>query len=175
MLRSTLVLILMSATLTATAANPVPTYVAARHRAALSAWLIHHPAYRLAVDSDCSCQDDIARTRAGSPPDWPSLPDYHPYYIVGDFRGDGAEDVAVGVVPVKYPKKFRVLILHGVPSTGDAGKTFLSALRDLLGQGLFYGAPRPKPWRLGVGAFESEGAVFEPTADGYRLSEDEDD
>jgi hypothetical protein len=29
-------------------------------------------------------------------------------------------------------------LIHGVPGTGDAGKTFLGALRDL-GQGLFYG------------------------------------
>lgn len=29
-------------------------------------------------------------------------------------------------------------LIHGVPGTGGAGKTFLSALRDL-GQGLFYG------------------------------------
>jgi hypothetical protein len=102
------------------------------------------------------------------------VPDYHPYYIVGDFRGDGAEDVAVGVISNEHSDKFRVLIIHGAPLNGRPAKIFLSEELDLR-QGLFYGAPRPKPWRLGVGPFESEGVTFEPTRDGYRFSSADDD
>ena len=154
--------------------DSVPSYVALRFKSWITSWLSHHPHYRLANDADCSCVDDIAQVRAGSPPEWPPIPEYHPFYMVGDFRGDGAEDVAVGVVAQEHPNKFRVLIIHGAPPSGHAAKTFLSEELDFR-QGLFYGAPRPKPWRLVVGPFESEGVTFEPTPDGYRFSNEDDD
>jgi len=154
--------------------NSLPSYIAPRFKNSLTRWLTQHPGYRVANDADCSCADDIAQVRAGSPPEWPTIPDYHPYYMVGDFRGDGADDVAIGVIYQQQPTKFRVLIIHGVPRTGAAAKTFLSEELDLR-QGLFYGPPRPKPWRLVVGPFESEGVTFEPTGNGYRFSEDDDD
>ena len=154
--------------------DAVPSYVALRFKESILRWLSHHSDYRLAKDSDCSCDDDLAQARAGWPPEWPPAPDYHPYYIVGDFRGDGAEDVAVGVISQQHPNKFRVLIIHGRPPSGTARKAFLSEELDFR-QGLFYGAPRPKPWRLGVGPFESDGVTFEPTRDGYRFSSDDDD
>jgi hypothetical protein len=137
--------------------DPLPSYLASRFKHSIVSWLNHHPGYRLATDADCSCADDITQVRAGWPPEWPPVPNYHPYYIVGDFRGDGAEDVAVGVISQQHPNKFRVLIIHGAPPNGR-----------------FYGAPRPQPWRLGVGPFESEGATFEPTHDGYRFSDEDD-
>jgi hypothetical protein len=154
--------------------NLVPSYVASRFKSPIMSWLSQHPGYRLANDADCACADDIAQVRAGWPPEWPPVPHYHPYYIVGDFRGDGAEDVALGVISQQQPNKFRVLIIHGAPPDGRAAKTFLSEELDFR-QGLFYGAPRPKPWRLGVGPFESEGVTFEPTRDGYRFSSDDDE
>jgi|SRR5579862_2992587 len=159
----------------AVSGDSLPSYVAPRHRHAIAAWLSHHPTYRLAVDADCSCADDIAHVRAGNSPEWPPLPDYHPYYTVGDFRGDGAEDVAVGVISPQHRDKFRVLIIHGAPTKGRSAQTFLSEELDLR-QGLFYGAPRPKPWRLLVGPFESDGVTLEPTPGGYKFSnEDSDD
>jgi hypothetical protein len=154
--------------------DALPSYVAPRFKTAIARWLSGHRNYRLAGDADCSCADDLDHVRSGSPPEWPPLPDYHPYYTVGDFRGDGAEDVAVGVISAEHPNKFRVLILHGAPHAGPAAKAFLSEELDLR-QGLFYGAPRPKRWRLLVGPFESEGVTFEPTRDGYRFSEEDDD
>jgi len=154
--------------------DSVPSYVATRFKNPILSWLSQHSGYRLANDADCSCADDIARVRAGWPPEWPPLPDYHPYYIVGDFRGDDAEDVAVGVISQQRPNKFRVLIIHGAPPSGHAAKNFLSEELDIR-QGLFYGAPRPKPWRLGVGPFESDGVTFEPTRNGYRFSSADDD
>src|ERR1700694_2808524 len=78
--------------------DDLPGFIAPRHRTLIASWLTGHADYRLATDADCSCADDIATVRAGSPPEWPALPNYHPYYAVGDFRGGGAEDFAVGVV-----------------------------------------------------------------------------
>ena len=122
------VLMLMSTALTVTAADPVPTYVAARHRVAISAWLSHHPGYRLAVDTDCSCKDDIAPTRAGAPPDWPPLPDYHPSrsyrrtgkqycrYPAGSTHYERIELIAVqitkiGCVELTTPRPRRTFVL----------------------------------------------------------------
>jgi len=152
----------------AVSSDALPSYVAPRHAGAILSWLQRHPEYRIALDADCSCADDIASIRSGD--GWPPAPDYHPYYVVGDFRGDGAEDVAVGVISRQRAGKFRVLIIHGHSPGGQVVTVFLSKDRQL-GEGLFYGPPRPKPWRLIVGAFASEGAAFEPTASGYRLSE----
>jgi hypothetical protein len=165
---------LSAATAAASSVDSMPSYVAPRFKSFIMRWLSQHPSYRLASDADCSCAEDIVQVRAGWPPEWPPVPDYHPYYIVGDFRGNGAEDLAVGVISQQRPNKFRVLIIHGAPSNGRAAKAFLSEELDFR-QGLFYGAPRPKPWRLGVGPFESEGVTFEPTRDGYRFSSDDDD
>jgi hypothetical protein len=158
----------------AASAESLPDYVAPRYRPAIASWLTSHPGYRVAIDADCSCDDDIAQMRAGYSADCPGVPNYHPYYTVGDFRGDGAEDVAVGVTSQQHPKKFRVLIIHGTPLKGlGTAKTFLSEELDFH-QGLFYGAPRPKPWRLVVGPFESDGVTFEPTPTGYKFSSDDD-
>jgi|SRR5580658_9220420 hypothetical protein len=157
----------------ATSSDSLPNYVAPRYRPAIASWLTRHPGYRVAIDADCTCDDDIAQMRAGYSADWPGVPNYHPYYMVGDFRGDGAADVAVGVISQQHPRKFRVLIIHGTPPKGPAAKTFLSEELDFH-QGLFYGPPRPKPWSLVVGPFESDGVTFEPTPTAYKFSSDDD-
>jgi hypothetical protein len=154
--------------------GPVPDYVTPKFQAPIAAWLAQHPNYRIAIDADCDCPEDIRRLRVGSPPDWPPNPAYHPYYLAGDFVGDGVQDVAIGVISLKDFAKFRVLIVHGPNPSGKRRPNFLSERLDIR-QGLFFGAPRPKPWQLGVGPFESEGVLFEPTATGYRLSDSDED
>jgi hypothetical protein len=104
---------------------------------------------------------------------WKARPNYHPYYVVGDFNGDGVPDIAVGVVDQTAPGMFRVAIFNGPfakHSTSEAA--FLSPPRRL-GQGMFFGTPRPKPHMLVVGAFESEDAVLKPTPKGYVLTEED--
>ena len=152
----------------------VPSYVPPSFQLLIAGWLAHHSNYRIAIDADCGCPDDIQTLRAGSMPSWPPNPGYHPYYVAGDFVGDGIDDVAIGVMTLKDATKFRVLILHGKNLNGIRRPMFLSERLDIH-QGLFFGAPRPKPWRLGVGPFESEGVLFEPTAKGYRLSDSDED
>jgi len=149
---------------------PVPNYISSKLSRALVAWIALHQEYRVAIDTDCSCADSISRVREGH--GWPPSPNFHPYYAAGDFNGDSEEDLAVGVISRQHPKKFRVLILNGTSSRTLAPKEYLSG-EFPLGWGLFFGAPRPKPWRLIVGPFEAEGATFEPTPSGYKLVADE--
>jgi hypothetical protein len=42
---------------------------------------------------------------------------------------------------------------------------------DLSDEGMFYGGPRPKPWRFLVGPFESEGSFLLPDGKSYRWEE----
>jgi hypothetical protein len=139
----------------------LPSYVAARHRAVIETWLGRHPAYRLAIDVDCSCADDLAQVRAAAP-------DYHPYYVVGDFRGNGDEDLALGVIARRRPQGFRVLIIHSTPDNTRAPIAFLSEELKFR-QGLSYGPPRTTPARLAVGPFDSEGVAIVPIPNGYRF------
>lgn len=136
----------------------------------VSAWLGKHPGYRLATDKDCACDEDLRTIRVtGYGGRWKPVPDYHPYVVSGDFNGDGEIDFAVAVVRTNAPHKFTILVFNGpITSVGDA-PSFVDADSDLTGIGFFYGPPRPKPYRLVVGAFESEGYVLTPKGRTYRL------
>jgi hypothetical protein len=137
----------------------------------LETWLTKHPAYRLAMDEDCDCADDIRQMKAGSGGTWKPVPDYHPYLATGDFNGDGAEDFAVVVVDrSKRKHNFVLIVFNGPFPLKIVAPTFMKAGLDLTDQGLFYGPPRPKPYRLVQGPFESEGWVLVPHGHGYRLS-----
>ena len=151
----------------------VPDYMPKKYAHVISLWLTNHPTYRLATDADCGCEEDLKRERTVSMGPRKARPNYHPYYVVGDFDRDGVADIAVGVINQTSPGMFRVAIFNGPfskHSTSEAA--FLSEPRRL-GQGMFFGAPRPKPYMLVVGAFESEGAVLKPTPKGYLLTEED--
>ena len=92
---------------------------------------------------------------------WRASPGYHPYYVRGDFNGDGAPDIAVGVTKQSTPREFSAVILDGIGSS----KAYVSGAMPL-GLGLFFGPPRSAPYRLLVGQFESEGCIFVPKATG---------
>jgi hypothetical protein len=175
MLRYGLVATLLGAVTTAVStlgsAEPLPTYVAARYRDALTTWFAAHVEYRVAVDADCACTEKLKAFRAGNSYAWPPDLNYHPYYILGDFRGDGAEDLAVGVISNAHPQEFQVLIVHGAVAGRSAVQDFLSEKFPLIGWGLHYGPPRAKPWRLTVGPNATVGILFEPTASGYTVIE----
>jgi len=96
------------------------------------------------------------------------LPDYHPYVVSGDFNGDGEIDFAVAVARTNTPHIFKILVFNGpIKSVGEA-PSFVDSISGLTGIGFFYGPPRPKPYRLVVGAFESEGDVLVPKGQTYR-------
>src|SRR6266513_1931036 len=66
----------------------VPDYLKPEHHDVIERWLKTHAGFRLATDGDCSCDTEIARLRNGAANQLP-IPDYHPYYAVADFNGDG--------------------------------------------------------------------------------------
>jgi hypothetical protein len=138
-------------------------------REVLSAWLRQNPGYRLANDKDCACDADLHTMRVtGYGGRWKPLLDYHPYVVRGDFNGDGEIDFAVAVMRTNTPHKFKILVFNGpIKSVGEA-PSFVDSISGFTGIGFFYGPPRPKPYRLVVGAFASEGDVLAPKGQTYR-------
>jgi hypothetical protein len=154
-------------------ANPVvfaSHTLSSEQRSTVAAWLGDHPGYRIAKDQDCACDEDIQAMRAGVGGEKP-IPDYHPYVASGDFNGDGAPDCAVIVINTRKPHDFTLLVFNGPVDTPHPIAAFVYAHHDLTRTGLFYGPPRPKPYRLLIGPFESEGLVLQPRGKTYRLEE----
>jgi len=145
----------------------------AREQKVLESWLGHHPQYRIATDRDCDCAEDIEQMRAGLGGAWKPVPDYHPYTATGDFNGDGVEDFAVVVVEQsKQENNFALVVFNGPFESETASPAFMKSGLDLKYQGLFYGPPRPKPYRLLLGRFESDsGLLLVPRGRGYALGD----
>jgi hypothetical protein len=138
----------------------------------VEAWLRRHSGFRQATDADCGCERDIQLMRTGSGGIWKPVPDYHPYLATGDFNGDGNRDLAVVVVDTaKRRHNFTLLVFNGPVDSADPTPTFVCSNLDLIGSGLFYGSPRPKPFRLVLGRFESEGRVLVPRGRTYRFAD----
>lgn len=100
------------------------------------------------------------------------MPDYHPYVVTGDFNGDGIEDFAVVVIQrSKQENSFELLIFNGPLKSESAAPACTGSGVDLKYQGLFYGPPRPKPYRLLLGRFESDsGSLLLPSGRSYKWS-----
>jgi len=139
----------------------------------LQSWLAHHAEYRIATDEDCDCADDIKQRKAGWGGTWKPVPDYHPYTATGDFNGDGVEDFAVVVIERSKQENIFVLVVFNGPFKSEtASPAFMKSGLDLKYQGLAYGPPRPRPYRLLVGRFESDsGVLLIPHGRGYRLGD----
>ena len=152
------------------ATAPPPVILHPAHMKVLGEWLQSHPGFRIASEADCGdCKAQIQSIRRGMGGAWKPVPQYEPYYVVGDLNGDGQKDFAVAVIgPGQSSKRFRILVYNG-PFVGSASHNpaFVSEPLDLNGQGLFFGQPRPKPYRLLVGGFESEGILLIPKGKGY--------
>jgi len=145
----------------------------AQEQKVLQNWLAHHPEYRVATDEDCDCADDIKQTKAGWGGAWKPVPDYHPYTATGDFNGDGVEDFAVVLIDrSKQENNFALIVFNGPFKSETASPAFMKSGLDLKYQGLAYGPPRPKPYRLLLGRFESDsGVLLIPHGRGYRLGD----
>jgi hypothetical protein len=77
--------------------------------------------------------------------------------VTGDFNGDGATDFAVVVIKEHAEHEFTLLVFNGPLDQKRPLPAFVDAHSDLTKtDGLFYGPPRPKPYRLVLGPFESE-------------------
>jgi len=158
------------ATCLAASPGPKAKVIESVHQNAVGVWLNTNPGFRIALESDCrTCEEDIQMIRRGMGGAWKPVPDYTPYYAVGDFNSDGENDFAIVVIKTK-PKgqSFKILVFNGpFPDSSNSKPAFVSEFMDLSREGLFFGPPRPKPYRLLVGAFESEGILLVPKGQGY--------
>ena len=149
------------------------SYIKKEHWKILSIWLQRNVSYKLATDADCNCPEDLKRIRTVSEGVWKAQPKYHPFYMVGDFNGDGADDFAVVVYQKGAKLNVSVVIFeaHRGASASESEHVpkIVQVPYDLEEVGLFFGEPRPKPHRLGIGPFESEGGIFVPRGNTYRL------
>jgi hypothetical protein len=143
----------------------------------LGVWLARHPDFRVATDSDCDCAEDIQQMKKGYGGGWPAVPDYHPYVATGDFNSDGVRDFAVVVIDgSKSAQNFVLLVFNGPFDSRAATPAFVASGLDLRYQGLSFGPPRPKPYRLVMGWFESDNtAILVPHGRTYKLQGNEDD
>jgi hypothetical protein len=145
----------------------------AQEQKVLKDWLAQHKEYRLAKDKDCDCASDIEEMKTGYGGKVKPIPAYHPYVATGDFNGDGVRDFAVVVVDrSKQEKNFVLVVFNGPFKSETASPAFMQAGLDLKYAGLSYGPPRPKPYRLLLGPFESDsGVLLIPHGRGYKLSD----
>jgi hypothetical protein len=171
--RSIIVGVVMGTISNAVPAAATPQYISAEQSSVVSAWLSEQTGVRLAEDADCRCDEDLKRERTESIGEWQAKPNYHPYYVTGDFNHDGIADFAVGIIDEGVPSKFRLAIFDGpFDKNAPTQPAYVSQPR-LLGEALFFGPPRPFPYVLVVGAFESHGMVLQPTECGYDLKDAE--
>jgi hypothetical protein len=137
----------------------------------LDGWLSQHPTYRAATDKDCDCSDDIEQMKTGYGGNWTPYPDYHPYIATGDFNSDGVTDFAVVVIDhSQLRNNFTVLIFNGPFGSKPATPAYVESGLDLRRQGMTFGPPRPKPYRLVVGPFESDNTwILIPSGQSYKV------
>jgi len=141
-------------------------------REVLDEWLKKRNSLRLAEVGDCDCDEGIQEMRNGQAVGVP-VPDYTPYCAVGDFNGDDNVDFAVALVDINKKKNgisnYFVLVVFNGPFIGkDKSPAFVERDIDLTSQGIFFGFPYRKPYRLIVGPFSSEGSLLMPNKRSYK-------
>ena len=153
--------------------NDLPRFIKPAHAAVLKQWLGTHQGLRVATDDDCAAPrrarcTGIAELRK-------SKPSYQPYYLSGDFNNDRVDDFVVVLIdPTKLigdpalPDYAATVAVFNGPFVGKVSRpAFVESDLYLLDSALFFGPPRPRPYRLLIGGFESEGWILKPTAGGY--------
>jgi hypothetical protein len=142
----------------------------------LEDWLTRNSAYRVATDADCNCPEDIQQMKAGYGGYWKPVPDYHPYIATGDFNSDGVRDFAVVVIDrSRSTENFTLLVFNGPFGSKPASPAFVESRLNLRYEGLAFGPPRPKPYRLLVGPFESDNTwILVPRGRTYKVQVNED-
>lgn len=148
--------------------NELPAYLSKQHREVLKKWLAKNPNLRVAADKDCGkCEMEIANQRRLSGTD------YHPYYTVGDFNGDGKEDFAVALLESKRVKKrvfqkFAVAVFNAPFNGKNMTPAFYKDDLNLRDGGLFFGSNTPQPNKLYIGLFgNDQGLTLVPDGKKY--------
>ena len=131
-----------------------PPFVSAEHRAILKRWLMQRPQLRVASDEACGrCEQELANQRRLSGED------YHPYYAVGDFNGDGKKDFAVALIELeenaegRIEQKFAVAVFNAPFRGRNVKPAFFKDELNLRDGGLFFG---PSDHRLSIGLFTND-------------------
>jgi hypothetical protein len=108
---------------------------------------------------------------------WTRYPDYHPYVVTGDFNSDGVEDFAAVLIDrSKTAKNFTLLIFNGPYGSKPSAPAYIESGFDLRGQGMSFGPPRPKPYRVVVGPFESDNTfILVPKGHTYKVQVNDDE
>src|SRR6266550_7679982 len=135
----------------------LPSYLRPAHGKIIQRWLSSRADLRLATDADNINKDGLAATRKEQGRN------YHPYYAVGDFNGDGKEDFAVAFVKTRKSKlPFLIAVFNG-PLSANSVPSFTSS-DDLSSGGIFYKVKaKSREGRLLVGVFESDDcAILRP-------------
>lgn len=138
------------------------------HERIIARWLAGNPGHRIATLEDCACDADVKYLRTGDS-EWPATPDYHPYRATGDFNADGHRDFALVTRTTSDPPKWMLVVFNG-PLGEQARPAFVERRLDFGQVALFYGPPRPKPYRLLIGGFESHGVLMEPKGKSYEIN-----
>jgi hypothetical protein len=91
--------------------------------------------------------------------------------VTGDFNSDGVRDFAVVVIdPAKPAKNFTLLIFNRPFGSKPPAPAYMESALDLRGEGMSFGPPRPKPYRIVVGPFESDNTfILVPKRKTYRV------
>ena len=130
------------------------SYLRPEHKVIVEEWLKLRPDLRLATDADNINKDGLAATRKERGKN------YHPYYAVGDFNGDGKEDFAVAFVKKKKSNWPFVFAIFNAPLT-KGSKPSYSTDADLADGGIMYSAKgSARQGRLLFGTFESDNCVI---------------
>ena len=157
-------------TLTQISATSASHTLDAEQKSVIAAWLGGNSGYRLAEDRDCLCDEGIQKMRLRGEGLFKATPDYHPYWVTGDFNGDGVTDLAVVVVNERAEHDFTLLVFNGPLDPKRPVPAFVGAHSDLAGVGLFYwGSPPSRPYRLWIGRFGGDGLSLEPHGKKYRF------
>jgi len=138
----------------------LPSYISAQHRDVLQRWLKQEPNLRVATDKDCGqCESDLESQRRASGPD------FHPYYAVGDFNGDGKKDFAVALIELesdaegRLEQKFVVAVFNAPFARRKVEPAFEKDALNLRDGGLFYGPPKTRANRLFIGLFSNDSGL----------------
>lgn len=149
----------------------LPSYIRISHREPLRRWLANRPDLRLATDKDCNCVDQLKylrRSRGSEPYVHRHIGEYHPYYLIQDFNGDGSQDFAVILIDtMKSKNSSAVLAIFNGSASIEANPAFFRAGLNLFGSNLFYLPSRSGKYRLLIGPFESSASSLEPRGRGY--------
>jgi hypothetical protein len=149
-----MILLILAALISVHGLQESPSYLRPQHKEVVEEWLKLRPDLRLATEADNINKDGLAFTRKERGKN------YHPYYAVGDFNGDGKEDFAVAFVKKKKSKWPFVFAIFNGPLTKGRKPSYATDA-DLADGGIMYSAKgSARQGRLLFGTFESDNCVI---------------